>query len=694
MKSLEEILKEISKENIIDEMKNALRKKDLDTYNKWEEDKFNINHIFYGQDTLLHFAAEDDTMEIAKALIKNGANVNVVGRFGTTPLHHAARFGEVEVMKILIENGANVNAADKAGNTPLHRAIEEAPCYLKVGIIKALIENGADINAVNKCGENTPLHSTASFNDSVDVVRILIENKANVNVVDNLGNTPLHLATQEGCVSIVQILIENGANINAINEYDEDTPLHLAAHNNNLEIVKYMIDKGADINAKNIKHKVPLDCAKEKGYEEIVEYLMDKMAMPPKENKALPVYQNEDFDNDVFLSDYHASREKKVNEEKKGKAPKEKGGCLIQSHQRQKKKFIFHYLLDIEIKPVRQGIYLPSFEVRGVKIDGKCVAITRGLTQALFLQSERSFLGNLETSAGIYERIAQGKQISKREEKEVFAFSELLNNFERQIYSATNSLPSRLIYNKSYKTLDDLSHYMAKVEGDFAVHLVTSNHVVAVYRTGDNYTYFDSNAAFVSGLKSVDHLTEVIKKGACYKAEEKGFLVEHFDVEQANKLLSSGDRQVLAKEIKTERQLLAEQDKDLGLIKINGQKLSRVQLYDFGTKINVEGSILLLINADMNLSSEKFQDRLNKKEVSMTAREYLDSLKNSKDMEGVVQATKAIPFIGCKREIEEAEQTRKPLLELIKGTINFILTTASLTSAKSIKKSVAKKGRR
>ncbi|MDR2831421.1 MAG: hypothetical protein LBV62_00660 [Rickettsiales bacterium] len=68
----------------------------------------------------------------------------------------------------------------------------------------------------------------------------------------------------------------------------------------------------------------------------------------------------------------------------------------------------------------------------------------------------------------------------------------------------------------------------------------------------------------------------------------------------------------------------------------------------------------LLINAEMNLSSKKFQDHLDKKEVSMTAREYLNDLKDSKNIEEVVQATKVIPFIGSSREIEKAEQTRRP----------------------------------
>ena len=109
-----------------------------------------------------------------------------------------------------------------------------------------------------------------------------------------------------------------------------------------------------------------------------------------------------------------------------------------------------------------------------------------------------------------------------------------------------------------------------------------------------------------------------------------------------------------------------------------------MQLYNFGTKINVEGSVALLINADMNLDSKSFSDYLSAGKISMTAREYLDNLKNSKNVEEVVQATKAIPFIGSDREVKDAEQTRKPLLEqLVKGTINYILTTASLSRLKS-----------
>lgn len=345
--------------------------------------------------------------------------------------------------------------------------------------------------------------------------------------------------------------------------------------------------------------------------------------------------------------------------------------------------FVSHNFPNVFVKSVKQGLYLPSFEKREVKINGKCVAITWGLSQALLSQSSKSFLNSLEASSRVYERMAQHMQVSKKEEREVFVLSKLLDSFERKLDSSTNSLPLNLTHAKGYKTLSDLSNYIAGIRGDFAIHLVTSNHVIAIYRTGNNYAYFDSNVAFICGLKSVDQLIVVVEKGiksAGYKVEEKGLLVEHFDVSKANNLLSSEDKQILAKEIKTERQLLEEQDKELGLIKINGQGLSRVQLYDFGAKINVEGSIPVLINVDMKLSSKKFQDHLDKKEVSMVAREYLDHFKNGKNVEEV---TKFIPFEGSKREIEEAEQIRKPkrsLLELAKGTINFILAAVSLAN--------------
>ncbi|MDD9336219.1 MAG: hypothetical protein PV345_02525, partial [Wolbachia sp.] len=100
--------------------------------------------------------------------------------------------------------------------------------------------------------------------------------------------------------------------------------------------------------------------------------------------------------------------------------------------------FVSSSFPNVSIELVKQGLYLPSFEKRGVNVNGKCVATTRGLSQALSLHENKSLLNNLKTSSEIYERIAQGKQISKREEKEAFTFSKLLSNFEEQADCVTS----------------------------------------------------------------------------------------------------------------------------------------------------------------------------------------------------------------------------------------------------------------
>lgn len=55
--------------------------------------------------------------------------------------------------------------------------------------------------------------------------------------------------------------------------------------------------------------------------------------------------------------------------------------------------------------------------------------------------------------------------------------------------------------------------------------------------------------AFISGLKSTDKLIQVVEKSVeyvDYEVGDKGFLAVHFDVEQANKLLSSADKEILS----------------------------------------------------------------------------------------------------------------------------------------------------
>lgn len=69
--------------------------------------------------SLNNLAIENEHDDIAKMLIKNGANVNAKNSYNDTPLHVAAENGYDDIVNLLIENGANVNAKNNDNMTPL-----------------------------------------------------------------------------------------------------------------------------------------------------------------------------------------------------------------------------------------------------------------------------------------------------------------------------------------------------------------------------------------------------------------------------------------------------------------------------------------------------------------------------------------------------------------------------------------------
>src|SRR5216684_352227 len=84
-----------------------------------------------------------------------------------TPLHLASRNGHVDVARVLVKRGADLTAQNKSGETALHLASGRG----HVDVARILVERGADPTVPNKSGE-TALHF-ASRRGHVDVARIL-----------------------------------------------------------------------------------------------------------------------------------------------------------------------------------------------------------------------------------------------------------------------------------------------------------------------------------------------------------------------------------------------------------------------------------------------------------------------------------------------------------------------------------------
>ncbi len=174
----------------------------------------NFNHEKYGD------LPTDgrDPLELIKALLKKGANVNAktdtvpihglmqfdaswVNFDGETPFVRAALSGDIEVMRLLLEHGADPNIATTQGTTSLMAAAginwipgqtyshSEAD-YIEA--VKLCLDRGADVNASNSLGL-TAMHGAANRGWE-SVIRILADHGARVDVKDNAGRTPMIFA--------------------------------------------------------------------------------------------------------------------------------------------------------------------------------------------------------------------------------------------------------------------------------------------------------------------------------------------------------------------------------------------------------------------------------------------------------------------------------------------------------------------
>ncbi len=158
-------------------------------------------------------------------------------------LLEAARGGDVEVVRALVGEGAEVNAARGDGMTALHFAAERG----HPGVAGVLIDAGAAVDAGTRIGRYTPLHVAARGGHG-PVVALLLGAGADPDAATtNSGVTALHLAAAavDGR-SAVAALLDHGADPNAREGSAGQTPLMFAAAANRPAAVAALLEAGAD----------------------------------------------------------------------------------------------------------------------------------------------------------------------------------------------------------------------------------------------------------------------------------------------------------------------------------------------------------------------------------------------------------------------------------------------------------------
>ena len=159
--------------------------------------------------TPLHHAVHRNDITAANALIRAGADVNAVNRYGVPPLSLAAENGNAELLQLLLKAGANPNATQSEGETALMTAA-------RTGIpaaVQTLLAHGADVNAKETWRGQTAL-MWAAAEGHAEAIQVLLEAGAQINGRSNTGWSALLFAAREGQIGAVKTLIAGGANVN------------------------------------------------------------------------------------------------------------------------------------------------------------------------------------------------------------------------------------------------------------------------------------------------------------------------------------------------------------------------------------------------------------------------------------------------------------------------------------------------
>ncbi|WP_445678049.1 ankyrin repeat domain-containing protein [Psychrobacillus sp. FSL K6-1464] len=184
---------------------------------------------------------EGKEVDRVRDLLDKGVDINAQDTQGRTAIMIATYANDVEMVKVLIAEGADVDIQDNMLNNPFLYAGAEG--YME--ILKLMIAAGADPTITNRYGGVALI--PASEHGYVEVVNELLTNtKTDVNHVNNLGWTAL----------LEAIILNDGS------EKQQQT-------------IRLLIEHGADVNLADKDGVTPLEHAREKGYKEIEEILLE-----------------------------------------------------------------------------------------------------------------------------------------------------------------------------------------------------------------------------------------------------------------------------------------------------------------------------------------------------------------------------------------------------------------------------------
>ncbi|KAJ6451255.1 ankyrin repeat-containing domain protein [Mycena sanguinolenta] len=205
-------------------------------------------------------------------VLKQDANINVLGgRYGTA-LQTAAYQQNINIVQLLLEHGADPNILDGVYDTALRAAAFQE----NIDIVQLLLEHNAHPNIM---GEGGTALQTAAVQQNINIVQLLLEHSADPNIIGGPDGTALQAASCGRTINIVQLLLEHGANPNILGgQYG--TALQAAAAQNNFDIVHLLLEHCADPNIGDGIEGTALQAAARQRSIDVVQLLLEHHADP------------------------------------------------------------------------------------------------------------------------------------------------------------------------------------------------------------------------------------------------------------------------------------------------------------------------------------------------------------------------------------------------------------------------------
>ena len=211
--------------------------------------------------TPLHRAVYAGDVAEATRLLKAGADVAAVNRFGASAMQLASVVGDPAMLRVLLNAGADPDSPNAEGQTALMGVARTG----NVAAAKLLLSRGAHLQARETWGGQTAL-MWAAAQSQPQMLTLLLSRGAKVNEravvrdwqrrvtaegrpkdMNRGGLTPLLFAAREGCIPCLAVLLDAGADIN-LPDPDGMTPLISALLNVHWDAAQFLIGRGADVN--------------------------------------------------------------------------------------------------------------------------------------------------------------------------------------------------------------------------------------------------------------------------------------------------------------------------------------------------------------------------------------------------------------------------------------------------------------